>query len=47
MEAIDNLLEKRQEYSQELENAQSDWFKEMIEEMIFNIDLKLKQLTDN
>lgn len=45
MQAIDELLEKRQGYAQDLQNAKSDWFKEMCEEMIFNIDLQLKELT--
>ena len=45
MEKINELLEQRQKYMAERQTAQSDWFIEMLDDMIFNIDLELKQLT--
>ena len=46
MEKIDELLERRQTLSQEKDEAQSSWLIEMIDDLIFNIDLQLQQLTD-
>ena len=44
MEKIDELLERRQNLSQEKDGAQSSWLIEMIDDLIFNIDLQLQQL---
>ena len=45
MEKVDELLERRQNLSQEKDEAQSGWLIEMIDDLIFNIDLQLQQLT--
>lgn len=45
MEKVDELLERRQTLSQDRDQAQSDWLIEMIDDLIFNIDLQLQQLT--
>ena len=45
MRTVDELLEQRQKYMAERQVAKSDWFIEMLDDMIFNIDLELKLLT--
>jgi hypothetical protein len=47
METIDKLLERRLELIEELNDAQSDWYKQIIDSLIFNLDLELKKLTKN
>lgn len=46
MEKLDELLERRQGLIQEKDEAQSSWLIEMIDDLIFNIDLQLKELTN-
>jgi len=45
MEKLDDLLEQRQKYMDRKNEAQSSWLIEMLDDLIFNLDLKLKELT--
>lgn len=45
MEKINELLEKRQDLSQQRKQSQSDWFIKQIDILLFNIDLELRQLS--
>jgi hypothetical protein len=45
MEKIDDLLEQRNKYMDRKNEAQSSWLIEMLDDLIFNIDLELKRLT--
>lgn len=47
MEKIDELLEQRQTYMDRKNDAQSSWLIEMLDDLIFNLDLKLKELTQD
>jgi hypothetical protein len=46
MEKLDELLEQRKNYMDRKNEAQSSWLIEMLDDLIFNLDLKLKQLTE-
>jgi hypothetical protein len=45
MEKLDDLLEQRKKYMDRKNEAQSSWLIEMLDDLIFNLDLKLKELT--
>jgi hypothetical protein len=47
MENINKLLEQRKTYMDRKNEAQSSWLIEMLDDLIFNLDLKLKELTED